>query len=122
MVIYEVDANEYEKMSDLAHGLKKMACKLAKCLEEIDQADYDEEEADDEDYEEDYPSQLRRRGTRYREPADQPNIQDPEEPSMMYDQNGNPVKTRRGRNSRGQYTSMRNRKRMPRSRYDIEVY
>lgn len=120
MVIYEVEANEYEKMQDLAHSIKKVACKLVKCIDELEEHD-DDGEYDDE-YEEEYEqSQLRRRGPRYRNEQEDPSrIQDPNEPVTVH--SDGQVRTRRGRNSRGQYTSMRSRNRMPRSRYDIEVY
>lgn len=93
--------SDYDEAMDLTLGIKKMACKLAKCLKEAEEMDEDYPE--DEYLEEDMEFRGR---PRYRNDGNMDSV--PSQGNSM----GSSTSMRRGRGSNGRYTRMRKRRMM----------
>ena len=99
--ILPLGGSDYEEAMDLTLGIKKMACKLAKCLKEAEDMDEDPEEGyweDDTEF---------RGGPRYRNEDSMDMV-----PSQGGNMMGNQTSMRRGRGKNGRYVSMRRKRKM----------
>ena len=98
--VVTLGGSDYDEAMDLTLGIKKMACKLAKCLKEAEEMDEDYPE--DEYFEDDMEFRGR---PRYRNDGNMDSV--PSQGNM-----GNQTSMRRGRASNGRYTRMRKRRMM----------